>query len=493
MVMITDQTNKKRPNILFLMCDQLQAEVLKEDSDCLTPHIDRLLSRGLQFERAYTPNAVCSPARASLMTGLLPHNHGVLQVTHTVDDDQCNLREQFPHWAESLVEEGYTTGYFGKWHIERSNNLEKFGWQINGCVHSPLYHEKAAELLKDTPEEIFSVKKYVMEPHGYRRDQLLYGVTNIDPKYRKMGVITSLAADFLGEQIKNKKKPWCCFVSVPEPHDPFICGEAAFEKYDIEKMTLKPNIHDSLVNQPNIYKKAARTWESMSDDERKQAIACYYASITEIDERFGKLLDQLESADILDDTLIILTSDHGELLGAHGLYCKNFSAFEEIYNIPLIISGPRVAKGKTRARVGLHDLAPTITEWIGSNNQLFTYPDSQSFTSVLQDPEKNEQHFLTGFAEYHGGRLLISQRIVWYKEWKYVFNGFDFDELYDLKNDPYELHNLIDEPGLENIVKQMCTLMWEKVIETGDHSLSQSHYPILRVAPFGPLIAEQNE
>src|SRR5699024_9320691 len=185
--------------------------------------------------------------------------------------------------------------------------------------------------------------------------------------------------------------------------------------------------------------------------------------------------------------------DHGELLGAHGLYCKNFSAFEEIYNIPLIISGPGVVKGKTRARVGLHDLAQTITEWIGSNNQLFTYPDSQFFTSVLQDTEKNEQHFLTGFAEYHGGRLLISQRIVWYKEWKYVFNGFDFDELYDLKNDPYELHNLIDEPGLENIVKQMCTLMWEKVIETGDHSLSQSHYPILRVAPFGPLIAEQNE
>src|SRR5690554_6548051 len=141
MSMTTDQTNKKLPNILFLMCDQLQAEVLKKDSNCLTPNIDRLLSRGLQFERAYTPNAVCSPARASLMTGLLPHNHGVLQVTHTVDDDQCNLREHFPHWAESLVEKGYTTGYFGKWHIERSNDLKKFGWQINGSVHSQLYHK----------------------------------------------------------------------------------------------------------------------------------------------------------------------------------------------------------------------------------------------------------------------------------------------------------------------------------------------------------------
>ena len=97
------------------MTDQMQGRVLEPDSPCQTPHLDGLAARGVRFRRAYTPNAVCSPARASLMTGLLPHNHGVLYVVHTVDDDQAVLRTQHPHWAERLTEAGYRTGYFGKW------------------------------------------------------------------------------------------------------------------------------------------------------------------------------------------------------------------------------------------------------------------------------------------------------------------------------------------------------------------------------------------
>ena len=108
----------KKPNILFLMCDQLQARVFEPDNPCLTPNIDKLIGRGVRFKNAYTPNAVCSPARASLMTGLLPHNHGVLYVTHNVDKDQACLREDKPHWAQYLSKDGYLTGYFGKWQCD---------------------------------------------------------------------------------------------------------------------------------------------------------------------------------------------------------------------------------------------------------------------------------------------------------------------------------------------------------------------------------------
>ena len=117
----------KRPNLLFLMADQMQGRVLEPGHPCQTPYFDQLAARGVRFQRAYTPNAVCSPARASLMTGLLPHNHGVLEVIHCVDDDQCNLRTEHPHWAQRLVEKGYRTGYFGKWHVERSDDLNRFG------------------------------------------------------------------------------------------------------------------------------------------------------------------------------------------------------------------------------------------------------------------------------------------------------------------------------------------------------------------------------
>ena len=137
--------NTSRPNILFLMTDQMQGRVLDPGNPCLTPHFDRLAARGVRFPRAYTPNAVCSPARASLMTGLLPHSHGVLEVTHCVDDDQCNLRTEHPHWAQRLQAGGYRTGYFGKWHVERSNDLRRFGWEVDGGSREPAVPGAAAD------------------------------------------------------------------------------------------------------------------------------------------------------------------------------------------------------------------------------------------------------------------------------------------------------------------------------------------------------------
>ena len=169
----------KRPNILFLMTDQMQGRVLDPDHPCQTPNFDRLAARGVRLPRAYTPNAVCSPARASLMTGLLPHSHGVLEVTHTVDDDQCCLRTEFPHWAQRLEQAGYRTGYFGKWHIERSGDLTRFGWQVAGTK------EAAGGAPKE--EGRFSLQKRNDHPEGYRKT-LLYGVTEVPPERRGVGI-----------------------------------------------------------------------------------------------------------------------------------------------------------------------------------------------------------------------------------------------------------------------------------------------------------------
>ena len=128
----------KRPNLLFLMTDQMQARVLAPGHPCQTPACERLARLGVRFERAYTPNAVCSPARASLMTGLLPHNHGVLEVTHCVDEDQCRIRPDKPHWAQRLRDLGYRTGYFGKWHVDRSEDPTLFGWEVDWSLQGLL-------------------------------------------------------------------------------------------------------------------------------------------------------------------------------------------------------------------------------------------------------------------------------------------------------------------------------------------------------------------
>ena len=120
---------KTCPNILLFIADGMQAGTVEPGSPCQTPNMDRLAAMGRRFSRAYCPSPTCSPSRASLMTGLLPHNHGVLVVEHGRDADQCVLRKDKPHFAQRISAAGYKTGYFGKWHVERSNELAQFGWQ----------------------------------------------------------------------------------------------------------------------------------------------------------------------------------------------------------------------------------------------------------------------------------------------------------------------------------------------------------------------------
>ena len=472
------------------MTDQMQGRVLNPDHPCKTPNFERLAAQGTRLPRAYTPNAVCSPARASLMTGLLPHSHGVLEVIHCVDDDQCNLRTELPHWAQRLEAAGYRTGYFGKWHVERTDDLSRFGWQVNGCLTSDLYQQKRDQAGGGNKTHgSFSLEKTNDLLEGYHRS-LLYGVTDTPADQRGVGITTQLGLDFLQAQTQNDQ-PWCCFVSITEPHDPFVAGPEAYGLYDVDRIPLQPNVDNPLTGQPNLYRKAGLAWRDMDARQKREATACYYASITEIDAQYGRLLNYLEETRQRENTIVVLTSDHGELLGSHGLYYKNISGFEEAYQIPLILSGPGIAAGTTSdARVGLHDVAPTLLELCGE--ETIGAPDSRSFAAALKDDAGAAGDFARGFAEYHGGRYRLTQRIIWDGPWKLVWNGFDFDELYHLDDDPQEMRNLIDQPASKEVVRALMHYAWQRIEETGDHALLNSHYPALRLAPYGPTILDES-
>lgn len=476
------QTSPK--NILFLMADQMQGRALQPDHPCQTPNADRLAQRGVRFNRAYTPNAICSPARASLMTGLLPHNHGVLWVTQNVDEDQGLLRRDERHWAQELEAAGYRTGYFGKWHVEREERPDEFGWQTYG----PKFPDMIAATKHDPKKtKRYSLSYYLDQPEGYE-PRILYGVLDEPPDSpaRSMGKVYRQAADFLNDAISNKE-PWCCFVSFQEPHDPFICGQEAYDRYDPDALELAPNVHDypGLNNKPGLYTKAAQTFAGLSDKQKREIMACYYASITELDELWGRIIDQVEQAGQLDDTIIVITSDHGELLGAHGLYCKNLNPSEEVYNIPLIMSGPGIAQGETTpARVGLHDLCPTLLELTGMD--AIEGIDASSFAGLLANPGASEADFTTGYSEYHGGRYMLTQRIYWEDDWKFIFNGFDWDELYNLADDPFEMNNLARDPAHADRVKHMMSQIWKNIIRTDDRPLANAVYVGLRPTVCGP-------
>jgi arylsulfatase A-like enzyme len=418
------------------------------------------------------------------MTGLLAHNHGVLQVEHCVDYDQSVLRKEKPHWAQSLVRAGYRTGYFGKWHIERSNKLEDFGWQIHTSSQIPKYLKAYSKLRKIELESLdHSIKRYQTGPEGYQ-PILHYAVTGIPIENRSLSLPTTLAREFLSESLEQTKS-WCCCVSQPEPNHAMICSRETFNRYDVETMKLPPNLNDDLTSRPGIYKRTQRMWKDITYHQWQEARVCYYASITELDQQFGKLINQIEKADQLENTIIIVTSDHGRYVGAHGMEAHNFGAFEEIYNIPMLVSIPSLSENIcSNARVGLHDLYTTILELTDLEPE--KTPDSKSFVNVLRDPTQNEKYFTTGYAEYHGTRFPLAQRIFWDDQWKLIFNGFDFDELYNLNKDPYEMNNLAVDPAYQERLQMMMKEIWKKIDETNDRTLKETQYYSMRFASIGP-------
>ncbi len=486
---VSSDAARVRPNILVLMTDQMQGRVLNPGHPCQTPNLQRLAERGVRFPRAYTPNAICCPARASFMTGLLPHNHGVVQNTHVVPEDQAVLREDKPHWAQRLLAAGYRTAYYGKWHVERSNNLAKFGWQDHAVQGgSARFQERARKLSSGTREKQQLVASgWAHGPEGYE-DRLLYAATAPPPFHSTLSVASDFALEFLDDAMQRKDQPWCCFVSVVEPHDPFVVSKEAYERYDPGSIPAPPNWKDDLEGRPGLYRKVRHGIE-FSERQKKEAAACYYALISEIDKQYGELIRKVEEAGQLDNTIIVFTADHGEFLGAHGLYVKNVGAFEEAYNIPLIVAGPGVARGAVSpARVGLHDIGPTLLALTQTKG--LDAPDSKSFAPVLRDPIGESGKFEIGYAEYYGSVAWYSQRVIWDGDWKFVWNGFDFDELYNLRDDPYEMRNLAGIPSYRDVVRHMMEIAWRIAKQTGEGPLLQHYsYPTLRFAPFGPGIS----
>ncbi len=471
-------------NILMIVADGMQAEAVDPGHACLTPTLDALAQRGIRFRNAHTTCPTCSPARASMLTGLLPHNHGVLEVEHGRDPDQCLLRTDRPHFAQRLVEAGYRTGYFGKWHVERTNKVSDFGWQesvVKGAEH--LTGIGRGEAGPEKPQLDETLCGYVEGPTGYRRI-LHWGVTDTPIDQRYPGLSVQHAGQFLDRHLSGSS-PWCCCVSFSEPNEALIVGRETWQQYDDRPIELPANFFDDLSDRPNMYQREQQIGRHVSEEQWRNARRAYFGRITEVDSQVQRLLTQIEDAGQLDNTIVIFLADHGRYVGAHGFDAHNFGPFEEIYRIPLIMAGAEIAGGEeSDAYVSIADLAPTLCE-LGQAEPI-DVADSQSFGAVLREPGVVPDSLSSGYAEYHGTRFPLMQRILWRDGWKFVFNGFDFDELYCLSDDPHEMRNRISDADQQSRVEAMMAEIWQRVGDTGDRAIHESHYFSMRFATVGP-------
>jgi len=475
-----------RPNILFLMTDQQQASTVDPSSPCLTPTLDRLAHEGMRFTRAYTVNAICSPSRASLFTAVLPSTHGMVDCTHSVPAYRARFDTSLELWSQRLQEAGYHTGYFGKWHVERSNKLERFGfgrYEVHGgdCP-SPGFSEHRRSLgLPPTPES-YLLRHEICRP-GYR-PYLTCGVLDEPVEGTAEYYIYSKGVDFV-RRAATQDRPWCAILSTSGPGDPHHVPASYYGRYDPAQISEPASFCDDLTDKPNIYLRMRSVWREMAWEHYAEAIARYYASCSMIDDQIARVLRAVEETGQADRTIVIYTNDHGIMMGAHGLMCLGVFPFEEGYRIPLIVRWPgEGAAGVTCDRlVSLLDLGPTILETVGCGELPGAH--GRSLVPLLkgQEPEDWRDDV---YAEFHGQRFFWTQRIVWTERYKYVFNGFDFDELYDLKADLSELTNLARDPGYADVCREMAIRMWTHVRAAGDDNMLNSHYGMFLFAPIGP-------
>lgn len=481
-------TMPQQPNVLLLITDQQRADTLEPGHPCQTPNLDRLAQRGVRFTHAYTPMSLCSPARASMMTGLYPSRHGMIDCTHAVEPYRASLKDDLPMWSQRLHEAGYRAAYYGKWHVERSNRLESFGFDDYILSHSPQYDSYRQDLALGAQRQL-SLSHSLRHP-AYR-DHLLYGVIEEPVESTEAHFLYSRGIEFIRQQAATGR-PWLCVLSTFEPHDPFVAPREFYDLYRPGDIPLPPSYDDELDDKPALQRRLRTVWRDLTRRQVQEATACYYATCSFIDAQVGRVIDALRETGQEENTLVVYTSDHGELLGAHGLYLKGAAAYEETYRVPLVVSGPGVERPDrvSDARVCLLDLAPTLTELTGSRQ--IEDVDGASIVPLLRaDPPRKDSPWDEGYAEFHGTRLNYTQRIVWHGRHKYVFNGFDFDELYDLQADPHERRNLAPDDRYASLLEEMVTRMWRQVRRLGDHNLLNAHYPMYRFLPVGPLAGQE--
>jgi arylsulfatase A-like enzyme len=466
-----------KPNILIFMTDQQQAAVTRPDHPCKTPHLDAFGAQGVRFDRAYTPCPLCAPARASMMTGLYPHRHGMRNNPHVAQAISKGLRENFPMFSDRLKDAGYDLRLHGKWHVSETTTPADHGW---------------IEPDRETQKKLWSWPSrreniqdgYWLDRPGYE-PYLLYGITKGGEEEFPESQWSRYTADTIKELGKGTA-PWCVFLGLHGPHDPYIAPAKYARMYDPLMVPKPASFEDQLIDKPAVYRRERwEVWKDLEWGNYAAATALYWAYNTLIDVQFGEVMAALDATGQADNTLVVFVSDHGDMMGAHGLFFKGVTAFEECYRIPLFARCPALFPGGKVCDefATLIDLAPTFIE-AGQGDPL---PEchGRSLLPLLrgENPPDWPQDFL---GQFHGSELLYTQRVLATKTHKYVFNGFDFDELYDLEKDPAETRNLYFSQEHQDVLEDSVARLWKRSLAVGD-TISCLGYPTTDLVPRGPL------
>lgn len=458
---------RKLPNILLIVTDQLR-------SDCVgcyhgypvkTPHLDFLAKSGMVFEQAYTPQPLCCPARQSMISSRRPERNGGLW-NYSIGLHTGYLKSSPEFWTNQLKAMGYHNYYFGKWHVSPEEAPTSFGYDkyVDHNMYKTYYQSTFGKLYSEGD-------RCEAPEHPYSK---WLGETDTVPlEYARTHWLAKHATDQL-EECSKQEGPWHIRLDFLEPHLPCRPCKEFLELYDEDKIPEWEGFRETFIQKPYIQHQQIYNWglESMGWEEWRKIVARYYAIISQVDDAIGRVIQKLKETGQWENTLIIFTSDHGDMCGSHGMMDKNYVFYDDVVHVPFIVTWPgKIAAGSRNDEFIYQalDLGPTIMEVTG---RTLENTDGRSLLPLLrgEKPTDWRQEIMSTFNGQQFG--LYSQRMLRTKKWKYVWNNMDIDELYHLEDDKGELHNLVHEPDCQDLLKDFRKRLYEILLQEGDGIVS---------------------
>ncbi|MHC4425280.1 MAG: sulfatase family protein [Planctomycetota bacterium] len=469
-----------RPNILLLFSDQHHAGVMgcAGHPSVRTPNLDRLASQGVQFTRAYCPDGICVPSRASMFTGLYPRTTGVIY------NSDAPPHPGRLHPLHSLLRaNGYLTGCFGKRHFPRG--LNEADWDASCTTINPKLDpsdENYLDWIKDRGE-YDSHNRDFKESH---RASLMAHISRTSPENRTTAYAADKSIDFI-RRANREGRAFFCWSSFIYPHQPYTPLERWAELYDLDKIELPGNISEPVENLPQ----RMREWRTRTKPPwncgtaakdhaiYRRYIACYYALVSEVDHHIGRILSALADLGLAENTIVIYSSDHGDFVAGHGMVEKcavGHNVYEDTLRVPLIFRWPgEFEKGRTYERLAeLTDLYPTLLELTGIARPEGGYGlPGRSLAPVLTGGSISRKPCVV--SENYSQVTVIGER---YKLGKWItppakYATWDWGKkhpgmLFDRETDPLEVNNLIDKPHMESVRQELGRFLAEWGAKTPD-------------------------
>ena len=445
-VPLSERSESKGPNVLVIMADDLNDDMgTFGDPIVKTPNIDRLASRGVRFDRAYTQFPLCSPSRVSLLTGLRPDTTGVHDLVtdfRTVLPDVLTLPQLFKR-------NGYLTARVGK--IYHYGNPGQIG--TSGLDDPASWDQFVNPRGIDKDEETVLTN---LTPGRQLGSALAYYASPAPDEAHTDGKVASEVIALLE---KNKDRPFFIGAGFYRPHCPFIAPKKYFDLYPIQKIRLPATAGDPLTDPLARWFTSPAHW-GVDPEGQREAIRAYYASITFLDANVGRVLDALDRLKLTDNTIIVFMSDHGYFLGERGQWMKQ-SLFDRSARTPLIMAGPGVtARNRSTSRiVEFLDIYPTVADLARLPAPAGLH--GRSLTPLLRNPNTEWPHAALTQVRRGAPPSTFMGYSVRTEKWRYTEwdDGERGVELYDEASDPDEMRNLAADPKHSKTVAEMRELL----------------------------------